>query len=42
MSPLACRTCGDTDGPFTRDGRCEDCVDGDQGPPQWSPELTEQ
>jgi hypothetical protein len=25
--PLACRECGDTDGPFTADGRCEDCAD---------------
>lgn len=25
--PLACRECGDTDGPFTADGRCEDCDD---------------
>ncbi len=30
MSPLACRQCGNTDGPFTRDGLCEDCADGDQ------------
>ncbi|MHC3450842.1 hypothetical protein [Streptomyces prasinus] len=28
--PLACRGCGDTTGPFTRDGHCEDCADGDQ------------
>ncbi|WP_109000829.1 PD-(D/E)XK nuclease-like domain-containing protein [Streptomyces rishiriensis] len=31
MSPLACRQCGDTDGPFTRDGRCEDCESGAAG-----------
>lgn len=30
MSPLACRDCGDTEGPFTADGRCEDCADGAQ------------
>jgi len=23
--PLRCRRCGDTDGPFTKDGYCEDC-----------------
>lgn len=28
MSPLACRDCGDTVGPFTKDGRCEDCAGG--------------
>ncbi|MFF8100092.1 hypothetical protein ACF07S_10005 [Streptomyces sp. NPDC016640] len=28
--PLGCRNCGDTTGPFTRDGLCEDCADGDQ------------
>lgn len=26
--PLGCRNCGDTTGPFTRDGLCEDCADG--------------
>jgi hypothetical protein len=31
MSPLACRQCGNTDGPFTRDGLCEDCEDGHPG-----------
>lgn len=31
MSPLACRQCGDTDGPFTKDGICEDCADGAPG-----------
>lgn len=31
MSPLACRQCGNTDGPFTRDGICEDCEDGHPG-----------
>ncbi|MBM4819821.1 MULTISPECIES: PD-(D/E)XK nuclease-like domain-containing protein [Streptomyces] len=31
MSPLACRQCGNTDGPFTRDGICEDCEDGKPG-----------
>jgi len=31
MSPLACRQCGNTDGPFTRDGLCEDCEDGAPG-----------
>ncbi|PJN00843.1 hypothetical protein CG740_23355 [Streptomyces sp. CB01201] len=25
MTPLACRHCGDTDGPFTTDGTCEGC-----------------
>lgn len=30
MSPLACRDCGDTVGPFVKDGRCEDCADGAQ------------
>jgi hypothetical protein len=24
--PLACKTCGDEDGPFTRNGLCEDCT----------------
>jgi len=28
--PLACTRCGDTAGPFTRDGLCETCADGDQ------------
>jgi len=28
--PLGCRSCGDTDGPFTKDGLCEDCADGGQ------------
>ncbi|MGW5197312.1 PD-(D/E)XK nuclease-like domain-containing protein [Streptomyces spiralis] len=32
MSPLACRQCGDTDGPFTRAGLCEDC---ESGAPGW-------
>ncbi|MFJ6559903.1 hypothetical protein ACIQMV_08480 [Streptomyces sp. NPDC091412] len=27
--PLACTRCGDEDGPFTRDGLCENCADGD-------------
>ncbi|WP_255951601.1 PD-(D/E)XK nuclease-like domain-containing protein [Streptomyces odontomachi] len=27
MSLLACARCGDTAGPFTRDGLCEDCAD---------------
>ncbi|MET9521466.1 PD-(D/E)XK nuclease-like domain-containing protein [Streptomyces coeruleorubidus] len=31
MSPLACRQCGNTDGPFTRDGLCENCEDGHPG-----------
>jgi hypothetical protein len=31
MSPLACRQCGNTDGPFTRDGICENCEDGEPG-----------
>ncbi|MFJ9740876.1 PD-(D/E)XK nuclease-like domain-containing protein [Streptomyces sp. NPDC101166] len=31
MSPLACRQCASTDGPFTRDGLCEDCEDGHPG-----------
>jgi hypothetical protein len=31
MSPLACRQCGNTDGPFTRNGICEDCADGAPG-----------
>lgn len=31
MSPLACRQCGNTDGPFTRDGLCENCEDGHAG-----------
>jgi hypothetical protein len=31
MSPLACRQCGATDGPFTRDGLCENCEDGHPG-----------
>ncbi|MFH8804107.1 PD-(D/E)XK nuclease-like domain-containing protein [Streptomyces sp. NPDC017936] len=31
MSPLACRQCGNTDGPFTRDGLCEDCEGGAPG-----------
>lgn len=31
MSPLACRQCGNTDGPFTRDGLCENCDDGHPG-----------
>ena len=25
MSPIACKGCGDTGGPFTADGLCEDC-----------------
>lgn len=25
MSPIACRQCGNTAGPFTRAGLCEDC-----------------
>jgi hypothetical protein len=29
VSPLACRNCGNTAGPFTADGRCEDCADAD-------------
>ncbi len=28
--PLACTRCGDTDGPFTRNGLCETCADKDQ------------
>jgi hypothetical protein len=28
--PLACRQCGDTGGPLTLDGRCEDCADTDK------------
>ncbi|MFJ7417936.1 PD-(D/E)XK nuclease-like domain-containing protein [Streptomyces uncialis] len=28
MSPLACRLCGGTAGPFTADGMCEDCAQG--------------
>lgn len=32
MSPLACRQCGNTDGPFTQDGFCEDCANGDTAP----------
>jgi hypothetical protein len=31
MAPLACRQCGNTDGPFTRDGICESCEDGNPG-----------
>ncbi|SOD80039.1 PDDEXK-like protein of unknown function [Streptomyces sp. 1222.2] len=31
MSPLACRQCAATDGPFTRDGLCENCEDGHPG-----------
>ncbi|MFJ3289938.1 PD-(D/E)XK nuclease-like domain-containing protein [Streptomyces sp. NPDC086669] len=31
MSPIACRQCGNTDGPFTRDGICENCEDGQPG-----------
>lgn len=31
MSPIACRQCGNTDGPFTRDGICENCEDGHPG-----------
>lgn len=31
MSPLACRQCGNTDGPFTRNGLCEDCEGGAPG-----------
>lgn len=31
MSPLACRQCGNTDGPFTRTGICENCEDGHPG-----------
>ena len=31
MGPLACRQCGNTDGPFTRDGICENCEDGHPG-----------
>jgi len=27
--PLGCRGCGNTDGPFTRDGLCETCADQD-------------
>jgi len=26
--PLGCTRCGNTDGPFTRDGLCETCADG--------------
>ena len=26
LAVLACRICGNTDGPFTADGRCEDCA----------------
>jgi hypothetical protein len=26
--PLGCKRCGDTDGPFTKDGLCETCADG--------------
>jgi hypothetical protein len=25
-APLRCRNCSDEDGPFTRDGLCEDCT----------------
>jgi hypothetical protein len=31
LSPLACRQCGATGGPFTRDGLCENCEDGQPG-----------
>lgn len=31
MSPLACRQCGDTSGPFVKGGLCEDCADGRPG-----------
>jgi hypothetical protein len=37
MSPLACRQCGNTDGPFTKDGRCEDC---ESGAPGWRDGLS--
>jgi hypothetical protein len=31
MGPIACRQCGNTAGPFVKDGRCEDCGDGHPG-----------
>jgi hypothetical protein len=37
LSPLACRHCGNTDGPFTKDGRCEDC---ESGAPGWRDGLS--